>query len=788
LIGESLSHYRIVEKIGEGGMGVVYRARDTHLDRDVALKVLPDGSLTDRDARARLRQEAMALSKFNHPNIETVYDFDTENGIDFLVVEYLEGATLDQKLGEGPLGFKETLSLGQQLAAGLGAAHEQSVIHRDLKPANLLVMRDGRLKILDFGLAKHLQSTGMSDSAATLLVTRHAVGTPAYMAPEQLRGESVDGRTDVFGMGCVLYEFTTGKRAFEGRTGPELSDAILHQPPVVPRAVRAEIHPELERIILKCLEKDCDSRYQSTAEIEVDLRRLEQSELGAGRARLPSQPQRKWVWPAAAMFVLLLGAGLYGLPKLWGPPAAEDNGRQMLAVLPFEDLSSDQDQEYFGDGITEEMLAQLGRLQPERLGVIARTSVMRYKGTQKSIGVIGDELGVDYIIEGSVRREQNRVRVTAQLIQVSDETHVWANSYDGELREILSLQSEMARAIASEIRLTLSARQQQALGAPREVNQEAFEAYLKGRYWWNRRGVAEMQRGIEYFRESIEADPLYAPAYAGLGNSYLMLGSYDALPPHDAFPKAQAAATEALELDETLAEAHACLAYVSLLYEWDWEAAEAGYLKALSLDPNYALGHMWYAIFRSSMGRESESVAAADRALALDPLSLIVGALRGWVLYLNGEDELAVEQCQETLQLDPSFYPAHMFAARAYVHAGRCEDALNSFEESLRNSNDEPSMLPEFAFYLARCGQRDRALEIMEEIQRDRADDYFLPINLALIHSGLGNVDEALTLLEQAVEERYPWVVQLQVDPWWDALRGDPRFAALESRIGFDQR
>jgi TolB-like protein/Tfp pilus assembly protein PilF len=487
------------------------------------------------------------------------------------------------------------------------------------------------------------------------------------------------------------------------------------------------------------------------------------------------------------VFVLLLGAGIYGMSKRWGPPAEESTARQMLAVLPFEDLSSEQDQEYFGDGITEEMLSQLGRLQPERLGVIARTSVMRYKGTEESIGAIGEELGVDYILEGSVRREQHRVRVTAQLIQVSDETHIWANSYDGELREILSLQSEMARAIAGEIRLTLSARQQQALGASREVNQEAFEAYLKGRYWWNRRGVAEMELGIEYFREAIEADPMYAPAYAGLGNSFLMLGSYDAMPPHDAFPKARAAATEALKLDETLAEAHACLAYVSLLYEWDWEAAEAGYLRALSLDPNYALGHMWYAIFLSSMGRERESVAAADRALTLDPLSLIVGALRGWVLYLHGDHELAIEQCQETLQLDPSFYPAHMFAARAYVRSGRCEEALNAFEEALRHSTNKSSMQPEFAFFLARCGQRERALEIMENIQRDRPDDYFLPINLAVIHIGLGNVDEALTLLERAVEERYPWVVQLQVDPWWDDLRGDPRFAALEARIGFDQ-
>jgi TolB-like protein len=456
----------------------------------------------------------------------------------------------------------------------------------------------------------------------------------------------------------------------------------------------------------------------------------------------------------------------------------------MLAVLPFDNLSPDPEQDYFGDGITEEMLAQLGRLQPNRLGVIARTSIMRYKGTQKPISEIGRELGVDYILEGSVRRADNRVRVTAQLIQVSDETHLWADSYDRELRDILMLQSDVAQAIAREIHLTLSAQQRSRLQSPRTLDQEAFEAYLKGRYWWNRRSPEAMLKGIDYFNQAIAADPSYAPAYAGLANSYLMLGAYDALPPKEANTKAKAAATKALEIDPLLADAEACMAYVTFLHDWNWEAAEQRYQRALQLDANYAMGHIWYAVFLASRERPTEAIEQSNLALELDPLSLIVGALRGWVLYFCGDYDASIKQCEETLELDSTFFPAHLFVSRSYLLKGMCEEANRSLKEAYRLTGDDPTLQSELAYSLAMCGKTEMARRLILEMERDDARGYLVAINLALLHTGMGNHDDAITWLEAAIEERYPWMVQLRVEPWWKPLRDHPRYRELEQRIG----
>ena len=791
MIGKTLSHYHIVEQIGAGGMGEVYRARDEHLGRDVAIKVLPTGMLTDEAARKRFPKEARALSKLNHPNIQTVLDFDTQDGVDFLVTEYVPGVTLSDKLALRALPEKDVTQLGAQLAEGLAAAHEHGVVHRDLKPANLRVTPDGWLKILDFGLAKLVRPMGdmatIEGTTESVSETQAGAGTLPYMAPEQLRGENVDARTDIYAAGAVLYEMATGQRPFPETQTTQLIDAVLHRPPVAPRALNPRVSLELEQIILKCLEKEPENRYQSAREVVVDLRRSGAPvSTATGRRAAPRRTLWHILLPAVGIAAVVLLLALLGLDlerlrdRLLGGPAS--GPITSLAVLPLENLMGDPEQEYFVDGMTEALISELAQIGA--LKVISRTSVMRFKGTDKSLPEIARDLGVDGIIEGSVLRAGEQVRITAQLIEGATDRHLWASNYERDLSNILALQSEVARAIAREIKIKLTAREQARLASPRPVNTEVYQLYLRGRYHWNQRTQEGFKKGLEFFEQALERDPTYPLAYAGLADTYSLLANYFLLPPQEAFPRAKAAATKALEIDDTLAEAHASLAFARHHYDWDWSGAEGEYKRALELNPGYATAHQWYAEYLTTVGRHEEAIAEIRRAQELDPLSLVIDSNVGRLLYYAHRYDQAIDELQNTLMLDPNFPWAHVFLGMAFEQKGMYAEAMAEAQKVVALGGGGPNVVLARAY--AASGRTDDARKMLKALQQRYGEDVE-SYSMGGIHAALGEKDEAFAWLEKAYEENSFFLVFLRVDPWFDPLHTDPRFADLLGRLSFPE-
>jgi serine/threonine protein kinase/tetratricopeptide (TPR) repeat protein len=794
LIGLELSHYRIIEKIGSGGMGVVYLARDTHLDRDVALKLLHLGTISDESARHRFHNEAHALSKLNHPNIATIHDFDTQRGTDFLVMEYIPGSPLSTRLAAGPLPESELLALALQLVEGLIAAHNHSVIHRDLKPANLLITNDGRLKILDFGLAK--LRLPVTESVTQSQLESHSIaGTFPYMAPEQLLGGDLDGRTDLYATGLILYEMATGQRPFAELPSGKLLDAILHRPPIPPRQLNSKLSFGLEHIISKCLEKNPAERYQSAKELAVDLRHL-QRDSSAETVPFsipPPAPARSFLRSKsffAFLATLLLLSSLatafflHRYRGLFSSFLSDAPRIQSIAVLPLTNLSGDPDREFFADGVTEELITQLGK--STGLRVISRQSVMQFKHTSLPLSEIARKLDVDAVVEGSVLQSGNRVRVTARLVPASTEKPLWAEQYDRDLRDILTLQAEVTQAIAGEIKLKLSPEEKARLASPRPVNPEAYEAYLKGRFYWFQVSKPGFEEAERYFRLALEKDPNYALAYSGLADVWLMRTDTGYLAPSEVLDKAKAYALKALELDPSLAEPHVSLANISLDLDHDWAAAERHFKRAIQVNPNSAIAHFMYADFLICLHRNAEWDVELHKCLALDPMYYFWRTFYGWHLIYLGRYDEAIENLQNVLSSNPNFSSAHMGLWGAYFKKHMDKEAYAEAVRFFQVLDDQEAVDALKAGFVA-AGYREAMKRAGDVLAARSQRTHVSGVRIARLYAHAGQNDLALTWLKKAVDTNETPTLHLAVAWDWDALRPDSRFQDLLRRLNLPQ-
>lgn len=771
----TLSHYRLLEQIGAGGMGVVYRAHDERLQRDVALKVLPGGTLADETSRKRFRNEALTLSKLNHPNIAVIHDFDTQDGTDFLVQELVPGLTLSELI-TGPLSEREIINLGSQLCEGLTAAHEQGVIHRDLKPTNLRVTPEARLKILDFGLATIAPRAEQCDSTKSLAEAQSVSGTLPYMAPEQLLNEKLDSRTDIWATGCVLYEMATGRRPFPS-SGPPLIGAILQQPPSPPSKLNHKITAGLEAIILKCLEKDPSLRYQSAREIAVDLQRLRSSSTSTLPVTRPAQVRMRTNALKAMIGVLVLvtlGGALWLGQRRNTKPVQDST--PSIAVLPFVNMSGDSSQEYFSDGVAEELLDSLAAI-PE-LRVAARTSSFRFKGINTKLTDIGRELNVTAILEGSVRKEGKRVRISAQLIKVSDGFHLWSATYDRELNDVFAVQEEIADSVASSLKVTL-------LGAKRTSRQEtsgdAYNAFLQGQYFRLRRSEQDLQKAVHYYEEAIDYNPSYALAWSGLAAARSFQATIGYLPFREGCQKAHEAAERALALDPNLVEAYVAMERIQLFCDWDWAGADRSSQQAAALAPGNVSVLEAEAGVASAMGRLDQAVALRRQVIERDPLNPTSYVLLGLDAYNGGRMEDAVTAFKKALELNPDNPAIHSSLGRVYLAQGHPQQALEDIQrETFPGWKLQGLALAHHA--LGHEKEADTALrQLIASFQGGMA------FQIAEVYAFRGDTNQAFAWLERAIVQGDAGLVHIKGDPLLKNLEHDPRYVGVLMKMGLQK-
>jgi eukaryotic-like serine/threonine-protein kinase len=779
--GTRLGPYQILSWLGAGGMGEVYRAQDSHLDREVAIKILPAHLADNPEALSRFEREAKAVAALSHPNILSIHDFTSDHGVHFVVMELLAGETLRSRLQRSALAWRRVVEIGVAIADGLAAAHSKGIIHRDLKPENIFLTSDGQVKILDFGLARITRRTPPQEltSAPTIAATEPGtvMGTVGYMSPEQVKGEEAAAPSDIFSYGCMLYEMTTGRRAFGRESAPETMAAILKDEPPAPTDSGTSIPPELERVITHCLEKNPQERFQSARDLAFALRAISDADRAVKPSvALPSLRRRLFL---AAVVVALLSALVFVFA--WRRASTPMRSPiTSLAVLPLENLSRDSEQDYFADGMTEALITDLSKIGALR--VISRTSVMQYRGVKKPLREIARELNVDAIVEGSVMRAGERVRITAQLIEAASDRHLWAESYEGDLRDVLSLQSEVARAVAREIRIKVTQEERSRLERTRLVNPEAHEAFLKGRFHWNKRTLDGLNTSIEYFKRAIEIDPANAAAYCGLADAYGILGNNQFLPARDSYPHAKAAALSAVQIDDSLAEAHASLAFLMMNYDWNWAGAEREFQRAFELNPNYATAHQWYAFYLVGMGRYADAVVEINRARQLDPLSPRINSNVGLIFYYARDYDQAVRELQKAIELDP--VGSRWFLGWAYGQKRMYKEAIALSVERNQLLQGTGTSLADLAYAYAAAAKQAEARQTLEKIRKQSRETYIPPDAIALVHVALGEKEQALALLEKGFAERNVLFYWLKADPRFDPLRSEPRFQELLRRMG----
>ncbi|MCW8984820.1 MAG: protein kinase [Thermoanaerobaculales bacterium] len=789
LIGHTLGHYRIVEKIGEGGMGVVYRAHDERLDRDVAIKVLPEEVAQSSDRLARFEREAKAVAKLDHPNILAIHDFGSDEGVTYAVTELLSGQNLRQAIPASGMPWQKVVEIGAAIADGLAAAHGRGIVHRDLKPENVFITSDGRVKVLDFGLARVKEPVEEDAETATLTpagtVPGSVLGTMGYMSPEQLRGEQTDARSDIFALGCVLYEMLSGKAAFVRKSAAETSAAILGEEPERVSSTGIVLPTEVERSIHRCLEKSPDARFQSASDLAYNIKSISTDQMVSVPPAQRKPRTTRLVIAAAFVLVLVALAVLLG-PVLLDRSGSDEETQSIhsIAILPLQNLTGDPEQAYFVDGLHEELIATFAQISAFDK-VIARTSVMGFKDSDTPIREIGRQLGVEAVLEGSVRRSGDTVRTTVQLIEASTENHLWTNSFESDLTDILVLQSDVARAVANEVELALTPEDEARLASALQVNPEAYEAYLKGISHLYKLTPPELDAALHYFEQALETDPDYALAYTGISFVWAARQQMGLVIPSEATPKAKDAAQRALELDDSLPEVHYMWAAIKTWIDWDWEGGEQAFKRALELNPNFAEALVYYSHLLCYMGRLDEALAAAERAMQLDPLNSVIMTISGVTLAYLGRYDAAIERYQNALRTSPNDPIGHNGLWETYYKKRMYDESLMSAKAFFAGLG-----FVEIAEVMAQGYEEDgysgamtSAAETMEAFSKQT---YFSPVFLAQIYALAGDQEKTIEWLEMGYEIQDPNMPYVSSFTF-DLLDDDPRYQDLLRRMNLPE-
>jgi serine/threonine protein kinase/Tfp pilus assembly protein PilF len=746
-------------------MGEVYLAEDMRLGRQVALKFLPASYQYDSERRTRFLKEARAASVLRSPNIAAIYDIGEHDGAMFIAMEYVDGEVLSFRIDRRTLPTDDVIDIAMQTADALEEAHKAGIIHRDVKSSNLIITERGMVKMLDFGLAKMIQENISIDSADPTVAIggKTAVGvvlgTVSYMSPEQALGHDLDTRSDLFSYGVVLYEMLTGRLPFEGANPTEIVDNIIHKEPVAIVRYNYDVPPELERIVRKCLEKDRDRRYQNAREVWTDLHNLRRDAVAV--VETTPAPARKF----------------QGTRRSRSRKAIDS-----LAILPLINEGGDPDTEYLSDGITESIINHLSQLP--KLRVMARNTVFRYKGREVNPQRIGEELGVRATLTGRVLQRADVLIIKAELVDTADGSHLWGEQYNRQLSDIFSIEEEISKEISDKLRLKLSGAEKKQLTKRYTENTRAYQHYLKGRFYWNKRTADGLTKGIEHFKLAIELDPGYALSFAGLADSYNILASYSALAPREAFPLSKNAANRALDLDNKLAEAHTALAFAKFGYDWDWAGAEREFKQAIHLNPRYSYVYNFYSVLLAALGRFEEALTHASYAQELDPLSLPINTNLGWILYLTRRYDEAIRQYEKSIDLDEGFALAHRRLAQTYQQVQRYNRAEAEFRKAAALSSDDLELLTARGHFYATVGDTNRVNKILTQLDVLARTRYVPSYLVARIYLGLAEIDRVFELLEKALDERYGYLAYLYVEPMFDPVRHDPRFVDLAHRVG----
>jgi eukaryotic-like serine/threonine-protein kinase len=803
VVSRTISHYRILDKLGSGGMGEVYLAEDTRLGRKLALKILPAGFTRDLDRVARFEQEARAASALNHPNIITIYEVGEHEGAHFIATEFIEGRTLRQSLPPGGMALNEALEIAIQTASALQAAHEAGITHRDIKPENVMIRPDGYVKVLDFGLAKLTEKSDLKTDlsnidkeAATMLRPNTdagtIMGTVTYMSPEQARGLRVDARSDIFSLGVMLYEMVVGRPPFDGATSSDVIAAILVREPAPISRVIAGIPSEFEWSLNKALRKERDDRYDTVRSFLSDLKLLKSRldfEAELARAGQPlslvgtpygtnEDEARAGISEAVTTEISDIVDDLISSPIRRSSSRSIDS----LAIMPLVNDGVDAEMEYLGDGITESIINSLTQLP--QLRVIPRSTVFRYKDRKVDPEEIGRELGVRAVLTGRILHLGDALIVKTELVDVGRRTQLWGEQYRRSFTDIFSLQDDISQEISGKLRLQLSGEERQKLVKRYTDNTEAYHLYLKGRYYVHKRTPDWIRKGVECFLQAIDLDPNYALAYAGLAEAYgFLASSTGGQPPREAYPKAKAAAVKALELDDTLGEAHCTLGFFRLLYDWDFAAAEEEFIRAIELSPNFSNAWDGYGFYFKATGQSEASISACQRAQEIEPLSLFITLSLAWAYYFARQYDRAMEQGAKALDMDPNFGFAYWHRGMAYIQQKKFGDAINALRKAISLSGPATTFISYLGYANARLGKIREARQMIAQLERVSKRQYVSSYFIAIIHLGLGDLDQTFEWLEKAYQERSGFMAFINVEPMLDALRGDPRFKTLAEKI-----